>query len=426
MKKLAITSIALSLLLSMIILVIANPGDISKVYVNPEEQTVEIGDYVEIEIYTNLTEPISGWELDLLSFSSDILHLNSISEGNLLSNVGGTSFNNGSIDNANGTAKDFFCFTYGESSSDEGSLCVLNFTAKNIGSSSIDFDVLLSFEGSSVPYTSQNGTITIIETQPPSIVDNSPSVAYTGNSYEFNVDATDSDGVFGVWVEYWYNGTPVVNHSMTKTGERSWTHTIQSISSSHDSLHYIISAEDNNNNWNTTSTRDISIEDDDAPIILNIDISDIKQYVNDSLNITVTATDNKNIAEIYINITNPNSITHSYLIVGNKIGDDYYLDSSYQIIGNYSMVVFVKDETGNYVLSSSYNFYIYPQYDLDKNGKININDVTSVTAHYGEEGTPRWIIQDINLPYPDGEININDITRVTGHYGEEYTELMEI
>ena len=426
MKKLAITSIALSLLLSMIILVIANPGDISKVYVNPEEQTVEIGDYVEIEIYTNLTEPISGWELDLLSFSSDILHLNSISEGNLLSNVGGTSFNNGSIDNANGTAKDFFCFTYGESSSDEGSLCVLNFTAKNIGSSSIDFDVLLSFEGSSVSHTSQNGTITIIETQPPSIVDNSPSVAYTGDPYEFNVDVTDADGIFGVWVEYWYDSSTHINFSMTNAVGNTYRYTISNIPSSNNSLYYIISAKDNNNNWNTTSTKNIQIEDNDPPIIIDIDISDIKQYVNDSLNITVTATDNKNISEICINMTYPNSVTYSYLIVGNKIGDNYYLESSYQTIGVYSIVVFVKDDAGNSVTSSSYNFYIYPQYDLDKNGKVNINDITSVTAHYGENGTPRWIIQDINLPSPDGVININDITRITEHYSEEYPELIEI
>ena len=57
-------------------------------------------------------------------------------------------------------------------------------------------------------------------------------------------------------------------------------------------------------------------------------------------------------------------------------------------------------------------------------GEIDIKDITNVTGHYGETGPPRWIPQDMNLPYPDGEIDIKDITLVTSHYGETYPDLV--
>lgn len=56
-------------------------------------------------------------------------------------------------------------------------------------------------------------------------------------------------------------------------------------------------------------------------------------------------------------------------------------------------------------------------WDIGRNGEIDINDITGVTAHYGEEGEPHWIRADCTI---NGEVDINDITLVTSHYGEEY------
>ena len=424
MKKIAAINIALFIVLSMIISAIASPGEISEVYINPDNQVVEIGNYIEVEIYANLTDPVSGWELETLHFNPDVLYLNSIKEGDLLNSVGTTYYENGTIDNNTGEAMDFFCFTLGDSNSDEGSLCILNFTTKNAGVSTIEFETILSFEGASVQHTNQSGTITVIEIQPPEIVDNSLSVAYTENPYEFNANVIDSDGVLEARVEYTY-GDIVINISMINLEGNIWAYTIPNVPSSYDNIQYAISARDNNDNWNSTSTKNIPIIDDDAPEITSVEISDLKQYVGDNLRITVTAIDNRNIAEIRVNITDPDSITNSTSILASKVGDDYYLEQVFQSIGVYSFIVFVEDDAGNNVESITYNFYIYPQYDLDKSGEINILDITSVTFHYGEEGEPRWIIQDISLPL-DGVININDVTRVTGHYGENYPELIDI
>ena len=56
--------------------------------------------------------------------------------------------------------------------------------------------------------------------------------------------------------------------------------------------------------------------------------------------------------------------------------------------------------------------------DMDTDMDVDINDITSVTGHYGETGANGWIIQDYN---EDGEIDINDITGVTSRYGDDYT-----
>ena len=56
-------------------------------------------------------------------------------------------------------------------------------------------------------------------------------------------------------------------------------------------------------------------------------------------------------------------------------------------------------------------------WDINRNADINIVDVTGVTSHYGESGSPGWIRADANN---NGDINIIDVTSVTAHYGESY------
>ena len=56
-------------------------------------------------------------------------------------------------------------------------------------------------------------------------------------------------------------------------------------------------------------------------------------------------------------------------------------------------------------------------WDINRDGEIDINDVTGVTGYYGEKGAPHWIRADCTK---DGEVDIKDITLVTGHYGDNY------
>ena len=51
--------------------------------------------------------------------------------------------------------------------------------------------------------------------------------------------------------------------------------------------------------------------------------------------------------------------------------------------------------------------------DINKDGAINILDMTSITQHWGETGTPSWIPQDVNN---DGIINSLDMIIVGQHW----------
>jgi hypothetical protein len=51
--------------------------------------------------------------------------------------------------------------------------------------------------------------------------------------------------------------------------------------------------------------------------------------------------------------------------------------------------------------------------DINKDGAVNILEMTSITQHWGETGTPGWIPQDVNN---DGIINSLDMIIVGQHW----------
>ena len=52
-------------------------------------------------------------------------------------------------------------------------------------------------------------------------------------------------------------------------------------------------------------------------------------------------------------------------------------------------------------------------YDLNGDTRINILDLVLVVSHWGEIGTPRWIIADVNI---DGVINVLDVLLLGEHW----------
>ena len=60
---------------------------------------------------------------------------------------------------------------------------------------------------------------------------------------------------------------------------------------------------------------------------------------------------------------------------------------------------------------------VYPRWDVDADGDVDIWDLMKVAAHYGETieaPYPRW---DVDA---DGDVDIWDLMKVAAHYGEKY------
>ena len=58
---------------------------------------------------------------------------------------------------------------------------------------------------------------------------------------------------------------------------------------------------------------------------------------------------------------------------------------------------------------------VFPAWDINMNGCINVLDLILVGQHFGETGEHGWIREDVN---PDGVINVLDLIIIGQHFGE--------
>jgi hypothetical protein len=56
---------------------------------------------------------------------------------------------------------------------------------------------------------------------------------------------------------------------------------------------------------------------------------------------------------------------------------------------------------------------VHANYDLTGDGKINILDLISIGQHFGQNGAPGWIRQDVNY---DGKIDLSDLQELVANF----------
>jgi len=192
---------------------------------------------------------------------------------------------------------------------------------------------------------------------PPSIIDNTPSDAYTGDPFTFNATIVDDHEVSSAWVEYWYGIGNHKNVSMTNLAGDYWVKTI-SVNHTLVTLHYIIAANDIFNKWNTTGVKNVTIYDNDKPTIANIHATPSVQVPDGYVNVSAEISDNIEIDEVFLNITYPDLTEENFSIIQNKSGDTYYCNKTYDQPGNYTYSIWTNDTSGNINVSPDYVFEI--------------------------------------------------------------------
>ena len=133
--------------------------------------------------------------------------------------------------------------------------------------------------------------------------------------------------------------------------------------------------------------------------------------------ITATITDNIEVDNVLINISCPNGSSYSFSM--NSAGSTYYYNTStvFSNHGNFSYSIWANDTNGNPTTTSSYDFSMPPNWDLNNDGQCNLLDLTLISNHYGEAGPNGWIREDVNN---NGIIQVLDLILITGHYNEEW------
>ncbi|EMR75419.1 hypothetical protein MBGDF03_01117, partial [Thermoplasmatales archaeon SCGC AB-540-F20] len=196
---------------------------------------------------------------------------------------------------------------------------------------------------------------TIIVSGAPLIVDNSPDVAGTGESFVVNATVTDDDGVDGVWVEYWFDGGSRTNESMTRVGTTDYYEkTIDIPSGSSDDLWYNISANDTYNVWSHLNNQQVVVTDDDLPTITDVQATPASVSQGGYVNITCVVDDNIDVDMVKVNISGP----AGFIPANTTMNGSYYYNTSYTIVGIYDYFIWANDTSDNSNMSSSYQFTI--------------------------------------------------------------------
>ncbi|UCF13373.1 MAG: hypothetical protein JSW06_03715 [Thermoplasmatales archaeon] len=165
---------------------------------------------------------------------------------------------------------------------------------------------------------------TVKSNDPPTIVDNSPDTAGTGDSFVVNATVTDDEGVSSVWVEHWFDGGNRTNESMTRVGMTDYYEIIIDIpGNSTDDLWYNISANDTFDVWSHLYNQQVVVTDDDLPTVANVYAIPNFQEVDGYINISCNVTDNIIVDEVFLNITHPDTSIENFSITQNKTGNTY-------------------------------------------------------------------------------------------------------
>jgi len=165
------------------------------VSISPSEQSIATGSDVTVVVYIEPDTPISGAQFDL-SFDSESLSVVSISEGDVFTNSASTLFNEGTIDNSEGTIMNVWNVLIGKNVTESGTLATIVFDTKGAFSSSSSLqlnNVLVSnSSGAAVPISVVNGMVSIIGESAPSDSEMSNS-GYGGGGSSGGSGATGED-----------------------------------------------------------------------------------------------------------------------------------------------------------------------------------------------------------------------------------------
>jgi hypothetical protein len=339
---------------------VADPFADTLVSVIPNNTVVGPAQFIELDIYCAPGQPVKSFEFKL-QFDPSLLQANVVSEGNIFTGYS-TFFNAGTIDNIQGTIIDIYGLIMGAGNvSSPGILATINFTSDTGGGQgTVDlYDVGLTNETNYVTISLDNGTITV-DASPPAITDNSPSIGTTGDNYIFDTTVIDNISPAGnltVKVD-WSHGSQNGNDTMSHIGGSVFQKTITLDPTSVTDLTYSLYTIDDYGNSESTALQSITVSDNDAPQISNMQALPPTQNADGNVNLSVDVTDNIAVGAVYLDIIYPDSSVQNISITANNTGNNYYRNTTYSLLGQYTYNIFSQDTSGNGVLSGSDTFTI--------------------------------------------------------------------
>ena len=300
--------------------------------------------------------------------------------------------------------------------------------------------------------TSDNKTVTITDTQPPSIEIEryGPSFEDFPNSYTFGVTVTDDSAVSNVSIEYWYSGSSNMKSDMDCMGNNYYKKVIFS-EATFDNIYCVIYANDTSGNSNNTKNP-TSISG--GPYSGSV-LEEIPFNGTDSFDLDGEIT---NFLWNFGDGTtgNTSAPTHTYYSNGNYVitltvtdNDDRTHTSTTQA----NIISFTKIETSDYTMnsvSSTYNLNLTEKfygYDTDSDGMVdtffdpndkltsvhnchvNISGIISFLLSVDDDETPECLwntFSDEITPVSYFKIQVDDDDIVEDDENEQATMIVTV
>ena len=256
---------------------------------------------------------------------------------------------------------------------------------------------------------------------PPFIINPNPlngSLSIPLNITQLSTEIYDPDGDALCW---WINTSPYIGSNMgINTSNGTKTCSITGLSEN-TSYMWIVYAFDGHN-WKNNTFQFITEQLDSTPplistVILQMsDPMDIQEGFGWE-NISCMVTDDSGINTVLVNITEPNGTTIPIPMLRINNTSLYYLNTTFHLYGNYTYLFCANDTMNNHCTSTAYSFFISPNWDVDNDGNCSLEDLTLVSAQYGQIGPPGWIREDIDN---DGLILVFDLVLLSNEFGTQW------
>ncbi len=220
-------------------------------------------------------------------------------------------------------------------------------------------------------WNSFSGEFHLIDTQSPSITDltSVPETQEAGESVNVSVAVSDLL-LYGVWVNITDpNGDTVGNFSMTlDPGTGRYYHIgIYDIVGTYE---FMISANDTSSNWDFLGG-DFEVQDTTGCEIKDVTLLPAPQEINEHVNLSVSIADIVGVHRVWIYITDPDgAIMGNFSMKYDLQTDRYFINQTYDILGTYDYIIWTKDYSSNWNLSS---------------GQFTIRDLTPPSANAGSD-----------------------------------------
>lgn len=375
----------------------------SSMIVTPSSKIVSPGQTLRLNISIDpMGNPISGAQLSL-TYNGSILKVNSVTEGTLFKQNGAnTIFNGGVIDSTSGKVDNIYGSILGPYNvTTVGTFIVIDFIA--IGSSGTSVvnvsDIIISDQaGYPVAFNLTNGSVLI----------NSPPVLDTignrtideGKALIFTLSATDANGD-----ALTYSATNLPSGAVFVPANRTflWTPGFTQ-SGNYTDIHFEVS----DGSVTDFENMMITVNNANRPPTFTF-----FPYNGSAFNETQTI-------PISVIANDPDNDTLSYIIKldGELVNTtaNYLWITDYSSSGNHNIEISVSD--GTVSVTATVMVYInnvYPRYDVNKNGVVDIGDLIIIGQHFTEKVNPPYPDYDVNM---DGIVDVSDITITAQHFGE--------